>query len=275
MPRIAPWCRARISSTRCSDALRLRVPPSAWLTSSSVDRRRASRAWASRLRSPPDIIVVLAFTPDIFVAIGFVCNPTLLRLVRRLCLAWPNVRRDCLNRSAVAWPPAKTRPIFARPRAADRGLHLALQPGMAAAGGGGIRVVMALLVVIVIADQPARAEDGWNPPHVRPETAATQELVAVAIARSPTIRAMLDRIARTDVVVYVRQRQFGDSTLDGHIGVLSSVGGRRYLVIELACGRSWVDQISTLGHELHHAIEIADHESIVDSRTLAVFYERF
>jgi hypothetical protein len=140
---------------------------------------------------------------------------------------------------------------------------------------GGLGVVVAILVAIVIAGRPARAEDGWNPPHVRPETAATQELVAVAITRSPTIRAMLERIERSDVVVYIRHRQFADSTLDGHIGVLSSVAGRRYLVIEIACGRNWIEQIATLGHELHHALEIADHQSIVDSRTLAAFYEQF
>src|SRR5687768_7054735 len=33
-----------VCSTRCIAALRLSVPESAWLTSSSVDRRRASRA---------------------------------------------------------------------------------------------------------------------------------------------------------------------------------------------------------------------------------------
>jgi hypothetical protein len=95
----------------------------------------------------------------------------------------------------------ENRPHFARSRAADCGLHLALQHGMAAAGtdevavtdrnadrksSGGVRVVGAILVAIVIAGRLAPAEDGWNPPHVRPETAATQELVAVAIARSPT-----------------------------------------------------------------------------------------
>ena len=140
---------------------------------------------------------------------------------------------------------------------------------------GGLGVVVAILVAIVIAGRPARAEDGWNPPHVRPETAATQELVAVAITRSPTIRAMLERIEHTDVVVYIRHRQFSDSTLDGHIGVLSSVAGRRYLVIEIPTGRGWIEQIATLGHELHHALEIADHGSIVDSRSLAAFYEHF
>jgi len=140
---------------------------------------------------------------------------------------------------------------------------------------GGLRVAAAILVAIVIASRPGRAEDGWNPPHVRPETAASQELVAIAITRSPTIRTMIERLEQSDVVVYIRHRQFHDSTLDGHVGVLSAVSGVRYLVIEIACGRNWVDQISTLGHELHHALEIADHQTIVDSRTLAAFYEHF
>src|ERR1700724_3126100 len=43
MLRTAPWCFARISSTRWSADFRLRVPDSAWLTSSSVASRRVSR----------------------------------------------------------------------------------------------------------------------------------------------------------------------------------------------------------------------------------------
>ena len=82
---------------------------------------------------------------------------------------------------------------------------------------GGVRVAVAILVAIVIAGRPTRAEDGWNPPHVRPETAATQELVAIAITRSPTIRALIERLERSDVVVYIRHRQFPDSLLDGRI----------------------------------------------------------
>jgi hypothetical protein len=139
---------------------------------------------------------------------------------------------------------------------------------------GGVRVLGILLAAIVIAGRLVYADDGWSPPHLRPESAA-QDLVALAIARSPTIRAMIDRIERSDVVVYIRYRAFPDSLLNGHIGVLSTVAGRRYLVVEIACGRNWVDQIATLGHELHHALEIADHPSIVDTRTLAAFYERF
>jgi hypothetical protein len=61
---------------------------------------------------------------------------------------------------------------------------------------------------------------------------------------------------------------------DGRIGILSAVGQRRYLMIELACDRSEPVQMATLGHELHHALEIAGEPSIVDARTLAQFYAR-
>jgi hypothetical protein len=52
------------------------------------------------------------------------------------------------------------------------------------------------------------------------------------------------------------------------------VGQRRYLVIELACDRSELVQMATLGHELHHALEIAGEASIVDPGTLARYYAR-
>jgi hypothetical protein len=111
-------------------------------------------------------------------------------------------------------------------------------------------------------------------PHVRPETAMLRALTTQAAARSPLVHELIDRLDRTDVVVYIRHRTFGSVLLDGRIGILSAAGGRRYLVIELACDRSELVQMATLGHELHHALEIAAEPSIVDSRTLALFYGR-
>src|SRR5262245_7000195 len=43
-PRTVPWCLESTSSTRWRPDRRFRVPESAWLTSSSVDSRRDSRA---------------------------------------------------------------------------------------------------------------------------------------------------------------------------------------------------------------------------------------
>ena len=135
--------------------------------------------------------------------------------------------------------------------------------------------VLAAASLLFVAASARAEEPGTSPPRVRPETESTRQLVALAVARSPTVREMIERIEGSDVVVYIRHRSFPDSLLQGHLGVLSTVAGRRYLVIEIACGRIWTEQIATLGHELHHALEIAAHPSIVDSPSLAAFYERF
>jgi hypothetical protein len=111
-----------------------------------------------------------------------------------------------------------------------------------------------------------------TPPHLRPEI-ALRPLLEQAAQRSPSIRAMIDRLEATDVIVYVRLRQFTRSDLNGRVALLSSrPAGQRYLVVELACGRPDVVTIATLGHELFHALEIAAQPSIVDARSLAAFY---
>lgn len=135
--------------------------------------------------------------------------------------------------------------------------------------------VFAVFAFLVITARPARADDPWKPPpHLRPETAEARDLVADATASSPLLRELVDRIEASDVIVYIRHTAFRDSTLTGRIGILSVAAGWRYLVIELACGRLRFDQMATLGHELHHAVEIAGEPSIVDTRSLAAFYSR-
>jgi len=139
----------------------------------------------------------------------------------------------------------------------------------------GLAAAFAVLAVFWIGAAPARADDPWKPPpRVRPGTDDTRRLVADGMARSAAIRGMVDRLERSDLVVYIRHRVFVESAIDGWIGMLSASAGRRYVVIELACGRTWVDQLVTLGHELHHAVEIANQPSVVNARSLAAFYQR-
>ena len=112
------------------------------------------------------------------------------------------------------------------------------------------------------------------PPHVRPDR-PLRPFVEESARRSPSIRALLERLEATDVIVYVRMRAFNEASLEGHVGILTTTAsGQRYLVIELACGRIGLTTMATLGHELYHALEIAQEPSIVDARTLAAFYRR-
>ena len=109
--------------------------------------------------------------------------------------------------------------------------------------------------------------------HVRGEQ-AMQPLIDQAARRSPAIREWIDRLQELDVTVYVRARTFPQLELEGRVALLSTVGGHRYLVIELACGRSELAQMATLGHELFHALEIAETPSVVNAGTLADLYSR-
>ena len=111
------------------------------------------------------------------------------------------------------------------------------------------------------------------PPHVRGDR-GMQRLIDNAARRAPAIREWIDRLQELDVTVYVRARVFSQLELDGHVALLSTAGRHRYLVIELACGRSELTQMATLGHELFHAIEIAEQPRVVSPDTLADLYSR-
>jgi hypothetical protein len=160
----------------------------------------------------------------------------------------------------------------ARPARPLSGLHLAHQLDMPLSFRrslpiAGVTVLMT--AALALADIPAGAA-----PHVRPETRDARQLLDQLTTRSITARSLVDRLDDSDVVVYVRHRVFTVSTLDGRIGFLQSTQPSRYLIVELACGRPQLDQLVTLGHELQHAVEIADADAVVDPRSLAAYYSR-
>jgi hypothetical protein len=127
---------------------------------------------------------------------------------------------------------------------------------------------------VLAAGTPALTQDAWHPPpHVRPEP-QLRDVIEDAMSRSPALRGLADLLEARDVTVYIRTRAQLPTGLEGRAALLAVHGGHRYLVIELACGRSAVMQMTTLGHELFHAVEIANEPSIVDARTLVAYYAR-
>ena len=130
----------------------------------------------------------------------------------------------------------------------------------------------AAMLLLLGAARPACAQPA-TVPHVRGD-AEMQRLIDEASRRAPAIRDSIARLQALDVTVYVRTRTFAQTDLEGRVALLSTVGRHRYLVIELACGRTDLARMATLGHELFHAIEIAQEPSIVDSQSLATFYTR-
>jgi hypothetical protein len=126
--------------------------------------------------------------------------------------------------------------------------------------------------LLAITLSPTRVYAQASVPHLRPDTQGLRALTARAAERSPIVRALIDQLDQSSVIVYLRHRVFGPVTVDGHIGLLSASATHRFLVIELACDRSELTQMATLGHELYHALEIAGESSVVDTPTLMRFY---
>lgn len=135
------------------------------------------------------------------------------------------------------------------------------------------------LLVLIAAGPAAMAAD--PPPlltgsHVRPLGDPAARLVAQAMARSASVRALVDELDRTDVVVYVSNPMDGSfPAVPACLTFVSSTAASRYLLVRV---RRWGappwDQISQLAHELRHALEIAVAPEVRDAIGLHALYTR-
>lgn len=115
--------------------------------------------------------------------------------------------------------------------------------------------------------------NAWSS-NVRASDTELVSLLSEGIKKSPTLRGLTDRLTKSDVIVYVRPDVIQRNGAQGHLSFLSSSGGYRYLVVHLPAGASKPQQIAMLGHELQHAVAIADAPSVIDSDTLKKEFER-
>jgi hypothetical protein len=129
-----------------------------------------------------------------------------------------------------------------------------------------------VIVITVVTPGPVPAEP--PPPRLRLTDPCLQPIVQEGRAHSPSFRALLERVERTDVVVYVECTQL-PSHLDGQLMFLTKAAGIRYVLVRIAWDRPLIRKVAILGHELQHALEVAANPDISSSETMAAAYERF
>lgn len=138
---------------------------------------------------------------------------------------------------------------------------------------------MTIFIVPLLGLLAAHGASGGSPPvwdHTRPLTRITAALLEQAGDRVPLVRSMLEALERSDVVVYI-SHDLSDSLSapPAHIRFVSHVGGIRYLSVHINCWRIRErDRIARLGHELHHALEIAADPEVRDEASLVRLYQR-
>jgi hypothetical protein len=110
--------------------------------------------------------------------------------------------------------------------------------------------------------------------HVRTTSRMVQDLLRTGHQRSPTFASLLTRLQLSDVYVYVEVVDRLPGAVEGRLVIMPPSHGYRYVRIQLALRGSSVDMIAVLGHELRHAVEVADASTVSDERSLAALYQR-
>jgi hypothetical protein len=132
-------------------------------------------------------------------------------------------------------------------------------------------VLVELATLLVLAAEPKTPP----PPtvtRVRPLSGPARFVLDEALHRSPTIARLVQELHQYDVFVYVELDLPPDAR--GATGLMSVARGARFLRIRIHPRLDPRQLIEVLGHELHHALEIARAAEVVDDKSFRAFYDR-
>jgi hypothetical protein len=137
-----------------------------------------------------------------------------------------------------------------------------------------VLLLASLVLLMPLSSTAASDAEDYLDPHIRTDDRRMQRLLDEGMLRSKKLRALVERISRSDVVVYVKCEGDPRARITGRMTFVSAVGGVRYVVVRLAPLQSRVRQIAILAHELQHVVEVADTPAIVDAESMAREYMR-
>lgn len=137
------------------------------------------------------------------------------------------------------------------------------------------RTLLASVIILLCSSASAfattRAEHGVFF-HLRTTDARLRTLVGQGIELSPTFRDLVDRLVGSDVIVHLVCDPWAPSHIDGRLTFAVQAGGYRHVIVRLKPQRSRRHLLALLGHELKHAVEVAESPSIVSAASLAREY---
>ncbi len=137
---------------------------------------------------------------------------------------------------------------------------------------------LALALVLALAAAQGLTADGLkvsNPTtRIRPMQTRVESLVAAGMARSGTFRALVRRLEASDVIVYIEARHDLREGVGASMKYIVSSASDRFLRIQLNAAHNTNTLVALLGHELQHAVEVADHPEVQSSDDLRAFYRK-
>jgi hypothetical protein len=100
------------------------------------------------------------------------------------------------------------------------------------------------------------------------------QLLETGMHRSPTFANLVRSVSATDVIVYIERVRVLPRTLAGRLLLLPAAGNQRYLRIQVRSDLPRPDLIALIGHELRHALEIAQEPTVRDNTSMISLFQR-
>ncbi|HYT66080.1 MAG TPA: hypothetical protein VEL51_06670 [Vicinamibacterales bacterium] len=110
--------------------------------------------------------------------------------------------------------------------------------------------------------------------HVRTMDRSIRSLMKRGFRHSPSFSALVAKLQHSDVLVYVEEVPRLAGALEGRLVMLPMAHGYRYVRIQIALRGSPDDSVAVLGHELQHAVEVAEAPEVQDQAGMMKLYER-
>jgi hypothetical protein len=110
--------------------------------------------------------------------------------------------------------------------------------------------------------------------HIRTVNNSVHKLLRSGFKRSPSFAALVRRLQASDVYVYIEELPKLPGSLDGRMMMLPRAHEHRYVRIQIVLRGSPEDSVAVLGHELQHAVEVAEAEDVIDDEGMVRLYQK-
>jgi len=138
-----------------------------------------------------------------------------------------------------------------------------------------MRILPVLALCVVVLTSATLGAAVPNPvARLRPQDARLTSLLHQGAARSTTFKSLVDRIEASNVIVYVALNPLMKPNFSGMLTWMTRSGDYRYLRASISTDLTSDQMIATLAHELQHAVEVIEDESVIDESSLVALYRR-
>src|SRR5262245_38055700 len=130
-----------------------------------------------------------------------------------------------------------------------------------------------ILAFITLSTDPHPIAAECNVQRIRPSGDYERTLLTDGLSRSYTFRRLVERLHESDVIVHVMARPVRAAlSIDGGLQFLGATTTDRIVRVVLFRNIDHERMIAMLGHELQHAVEVANAPELRSQRALDAYY---